>query len=193
MNISMCKYRSHFNINHFNTTCERMYICANEWMWMGGRQHTTEHFFIYSAAGGCMCVSVCFFSYSSLHFFSSTWIIPPLMAYCVYLTCTYDCSLCTQTWFRRILDCTPTPYIHTYTYIYTHSIHLMCSQRGWDKGATKKWKTMCLNVKMNLSLPIATEIINVTATESSMIYTNVVHIFIPVEEIVERNFLDNKC
>lgn len=36
-------------------------------------------------------------------------------------------------------------------------------------------------LKMDLSLPIATEIINVTATERSMIYTNVVHIFIPAE------------
>lgn len=35
---------------------------------------------------------------------------------------------------------------------------------------------------MSLSLPIPTEIINVTATESSMIYTNAVHIFIPAEQ-----------
>lgn len=43
-----------------------------------------------------------------------------------------------------------------------------------------------LNVKMNLCLPIATEIINVTATERSMIYTNVVHIFIPVKCLKKR-------
>lgn len=55
--------------------------------------------------------------------------------------------------------------------------------------------------KWILNLPIATKIINVTATESSMIYSNVLHIFVPAKywkvkmnnwsDILNKNTQDN--
>lgn len=43
-----------------------------------------------------------------------------------------------------------------------------------------------VHCEMNSSLPIPTEIINVTATESSMIYTNAVHILIPADNFLRK-------